>query len=190
MTTAVPPQPIPAAQAQATPTVESPPASRRPERSEGSPGSGGDAPDDLTHPWRPAPRGWYASLAAGVFPPLLLGFVASALANRLAFVGWGAVAALGHALLLRAAWQRGWRVPARAALTLAWAALTLLSFASLVARHGEILDLGYRALLWPVYQPVLTAPRAWSSAAALLAAAAAAVTLLARSRARGGGARP
>lgn len=140
--------------------------------------------------WSPAPRGWYASLAAGVFPPLLLGFVASALANRLAFAGWGAVAALGHALLLRAAWRRGWSVPARAALTLAWAALTLLSFASLVARHGEILDLGYRALLWPVYQPLLTTPRAWSSGAALFAAAAAGATLLARSRARRRGARP
>jgi len=160
-----------------------------PERSEGSPGSGGDASPDLARPWTPAPRGWYPALAAGVFPPLLLGFVASALANRLAFVGWGAVAALGHALLLRAAWQRGWRAPARAALTLAWAALTLVSFASLVARHGEILDLGYRALLWPVYQPLLTAPRSWSSAAALLAAVSAACALLARRRAPRAGAR-
>jgi hypothetical protein len=139
-----------------------------------------------THPWAPAPRGWYAALAAGVFPPLLLGFVASVLANRLAFVGWGAVAALGHALLLRAAWGRGWSVPARAALGLAWAALALVAVAALVARHGEALDLGYRALLWPLHHPALAAPPAWQSAAALLAAAAAAFTLLARRR----GARP
>ena len=141
-------------------------------------------------PWSAAPRGWYASLAAGVFPPLLLGFVASVLANRLAFVGWGAVAALGHALLLRAAWGRGWSVPARAALGLGWAALALVSFASLVARHGETLDLGYRALLWPLHHPALAAPPAWQYGAALLAASAAALTLLARRRGSRPKARP
>jgi hypothetical protein len=123
-------------------------------------------------------------VAAGVFPPLLLGFAASALANRLAFAGWGMVAALGHALLLRAAWGRGWSAAARGAVVLAWAALTLVSFASLVARHGESLDLGYRALLWPVYTPLLTAPPTWTTAAAVLGALAAASALLARRRAR------
>jgi hypothetical protein len=132
--------------------------------------------------WQPAPRGWYAAVLAGALPPLLLGFVASALANRTAFAGWALVAALGHTLLLRAAWGRGWRALSRVALTLAWAALALLSFAGLVDRHGEILDLGYRALLWPVHTPLLVRPGTWLLAAALLAASALAGAMLARRR--------
>jgi hypothetical protein len=132
--------------------------------------------------WQPAPRGWYAAVFAGALPPLLLGFVASALANRTAFAGWALVTALGHALLLRAGWGRGWSVPARAALILGWAALALLSFAGLVDRHGEILDLGYRALLWPVHTTLLTRPGTWAATAALLAVLALASTLLARQK--------
>ena len=127
----------------------------------------------------PAPRGWHLALAAGVYPPLLLGFLASALANRLAFVGWGAVAAMGHAALLRAAWGRGWSAAARAALTLAWAALAALALAGLVERHHEILDLGYRAVLWAVYAPALTRAATWQLAAGALAAAALAAAGLA-----------
>ena len=132
-----------------------------------------------------APRGWRAALAAGVYPPLLLGFLASALANRLAFAGWGLVAAVGHAALLRAAWSRGWSVAARAALTLAWAAVATFSFAGLVERHGEILDLGYRALMWPVYLEALTRPATWhgvAAAGAVLAALAGVVVVRRRGR--------
>ena len=134
-------------------------------------------------PWEPAPRGWYLAVVAGSLPLLVLGMVASALADRLAFAGWAIVAGVGHALLLRAAWSRGWGASARLALALGWAALALFVFAALVARHGEILDLGYRALLWPVYTPVLTRPGTSVAAGVTLAvgsAAAAGRALLAR----------
>ena len=133
-----------------------------------------------------APRGWYLALAAGVFPPLLLGFVASALANRLAFAGWGIVGAVGHTALLRAAWQRGWAAAGRGALTAAWAALATVSFAGLVARHQEILDLGYRAVWWPVYAEPLTRPATWYAVAAALAAGATAAAALGWRRRRQG----
>jgi hypothetical protein len=139
--------------------------------------AGGDAVPDA-----PAPRGWRAAVAAGVFPPLVLGFLASALANRLAFAGWGLVAAIGHLALLRAAWSRGWSASARAALALAWAAVAVASFASLVTRHGEVFDLGYRAVLWPVYTATLTRPQTWWLLASALAAGAAAAALAARRR--------
>jgi len=138
--------------------------------------------------WTPAPRGWYVALAAGSLPAFVLGMVASALADRLVFAGWGMVAGFGHALLLRAAWQRGWSVAGRAALVLAWGALSLLSFATLVVRHGEILDLGYRAVLWPIYVPALTRPATARLLAAMLGAAAAVAAW--RARAGRGMARP
>lgn len=122
--------------------------------------------------WAPAPRGWYPSLLAGALPAFVLGMVASALADRLAFAGWALVAGFGYALLLRAAWSRGWSAAGRAALVLGWSALAVLAFATLVERHREILDLGYRALLWPIYSSLLTRPSTWRFAAALLAAGA------------------
>jgi len=142
------------------------------------------APHVADPKWTPAPRGWYVSMLAGMLPLFALGMVASALADRLAFAGWAIVAGFGHALLLRAAWARGWSAAARAALVLGWAALALLSFATLVARHREVLDLGYRALLWPVYAPVLTKPVAARVAAAMLALAAIASLVIARMRRR------
>ena len=136
--------------------------------------------------WARAPLGWYASLLAVTLPLFALGMVASALADRLVFAGWAIGAGTGSALLLRAAWVRGWNAPARAALVLGWAALALLAFAALVVRHGEVLDLGYRALLWPIYSPLLTKPLAADVAAAVLALAAIACLVHARSRRRAG----
>jgi len=138
--------------------------------------------------WARAPRGWYASLLACTLPLFALGMVASALADRLVFAGWAIVAGAGSALLLRAAWMRRWSVPVRAALVLGWAALALLAFAALVVRYGEVLDLGYRALLWPIYSPVLTKPLAAPVAAALLALAAIVWLVLGRLRRRVGAA--
>jgi hypothetical protein len=141
-----------------------------------------EAPPIAIAAWEPAPRGWYVAVTAGSLPLLVLGMAASALADRLDFAGWAIVAGAGHALLLRAAWQRGWSALARTALTLGWAALALISFATLVARHQEILDLGYRAVLWPVYASSLTSPVTWNVLAALLGAVAVAAALLARRR--------
>jgi hypothetical protein len=134
----------------------------------------------------PAPRGWYAAAAAGSLPLFVLGMVSSALADRLAFAGWGIVAGAGHTLLLRAAWQRGWSVPSRTALALGWGALALVSLAGLVERHRRILDVGYRAVLWPLYAPALTRPSTWELAAAALVVAALVAVALGR-RARGKG---
>jgi hypothetical protein len=116
-----------------------------------------------------APRGWYASLLVGALPAFVLGMAASALADRLAFAGWALVAGFGYALLLRAAWARGWSPAGRASLVLGWSALAMLAFATLVERHQEILDLGYRALLWPIHSPLLTRPAAPRLMAAVLA---------------------
>jgi hypothetical protein len=138
--------------------------------------------------WSPAPRGWYASLLAGSLPLFALGMLASALADRLDFAGWAIVAGAGHALLLRAAWVRGWSVPARTALVLGWSALALVAFATLVARHQEVLDLGYRALLWPVYLPLLTRPLTVRVVAGALMLSALAALVFARATRRAGGA--
>jgi hypothetical protein len=145
-----------------------------------------DAPPIATAAWDPAPRGWYAAVTAGSLPLLALGMGASALADRLDFAGWAIVAGAGHALLLRATWQRGWSTLARAAVALGWASLALLSFATLVARHAEILDLGYRAVLWPVYAPALTRAPTWTVLATMLGLGAVVAAVVARRR---GGAR-
>ena len=101
---------------------------------------------------------WYSSLLAGVLPCLVLGFPASAAANRLVFVAWGVASAAAYAGLLRYGWQAAWRRSALAAAMLAILAAGSGSFAFLVARHREILDLGFRALLPAFYHPVLTRP--------------------------------
>jgi len=148
----------------------------------------GDVASDAAGGWEAAPRGWYASLLAGALPLFSLGMLASALVDRLDFAGWAIVAGAGHALLLRAAWVREWSVPARTALVLGWAALALLAFAPLVERHQEVLDLGYRALLWPLYTSLLTRPLTAQVGAAALALAAVAVLVVARIQRRGGAA--
>lgn len=89
----------------------------------------------------PAPPGWYAWLLAGVTPILLLGFLASAVADRLAFLAWALLAAFAYALTLKRAFGRR-RVPAVVVLALGWGA-----FALLAARHREALALGIAALL-------------------------------------------
>jgi hypothetical protein len=155
----------------------------------GTPGEPGGQPANPAAPvsavQRPAaPRGWYLALAAGVFPPMVLGFVASGLANRLAFAGWGIVAAVGHAALLRLAWQRGWSVPGRAALALFWAAAALLVFGDMVSTHGEILDLGYRAVLWEVYSAPLAQPFVWRLVSGVGFGAAVVAAVVARRRTR------
>ncbi|HEV8241236.1 MAG TPA: hypothetical protein VGS57_17865 [Thermoanaerobaculia bacterium] len=123
-------------------------------------------------------------MLAATLPLFALGLLASALADRLVFAGWALVAGAGSALLLRAAWVRGWSAPARAALVLGWAALALLAFSALVTRHGEVLDLGFRALLFPIYSPLLTKPLAARVGAGALALAAVASLVFARARRR------
>jgi hypothetical protein len=110
---------------------------------------------------------WYGGLLAGLLPILLLGFLYSALADRIVFAGWALLFAALWVVLLRYGMGAGWPAPRL------WGAMALLlaaacaAFAALEKEHGEILDLGFRAVLPGIYHPNATAPRtAWGIAAA------------------------
>jgi hypothetical protein len=131
-----------------------------------------------------APLSWYAALLAGVLPVLIVGFLASALANRVVFVGWGVVLALAWTLLLRFGMERGWGawlLTARLLLVLGVGAAWL---SRLVGRHHEELDLGFRAVFPGLYRPDLTDPRSTAGAAVVLGALGAAAIVAARLRPR------
>jgi hypothetical protein len=110
---------------------------------------------------------WYGGLLAGLLPILLLGFLYSALADRIVFVGWALVFATLWVLLLRHGMGAEWPAPRLfGAMTLLLAA-AFAAFAALEKEHGEILDLGFRAVFPGLYHPNATAPRtAWGIAAA------------------------
>ncbi len=127
---------------------------------------------------------WHCSLLVGVLPFLVLGFTASALANQLVFVAWGVAAAAVHAGLVRHGWRAGWRRAVLAAAVLATLAAGAGTFALLVARHREILDLGFRALLPALYHPALTRPALGYALALALALTAASLFLVSRIRGR------
>ena len=112
---------------------------------------------------------WYASLLAGLLPILLLGFLYSALADRLVFVGWALALAAAWVLLLRHGFQAGWSTSRRTGAMALLAALGLAGFAALEAEHHEILDLGFRAVLPAVYHPAATRPGSAGVAAGALA---------------------
>lgn len=122
---------------------------------------------------------WRGALFATLAPLLVLGFGASALANRLAFAGWAvAVAALVPVVLRRSFEDRraSRRRIAGAALVASGAAL--VPFGLLVARHREVLDLGWRAVLPALHAPVATAPAGWYGLAAVAALAGMALRLV------------
>lgn len=121
-----------------------------------------------SHPLLP----WYAALLGGILPVLLLGFLYSALADRLEFAGWALLLAAFYTAALRQGMQAGWPAPRLAgALALLLAAGTA-AFAGIERTHQEILDLGYRAVLpEEIYFPAATSPRAAAAAAGALAAA-------------------
>lgn len=115
---------------------------------------------------------WHLPLLAGLLPVLLGGFAASALANRTAFAGWAVGCGVVYTVALRVGLGRGWDRRLRAAVLLAVLAGSFAAFAGLVDRHQEILDLGYRAVLWSVYAVAATDPPTYGVLAALLALAA------------------
>ncbi len=125
---------------------------------------------------------WYAPLLGGLVPILLLGFLASAVADRLAFAGWAlALAFLWTVLLhrgLQAGWSRARRLGGLALLT----AGGLTAFAALEARHGAALDLGLRAVFPAIHHPALARPATALVLAAPVAAAGAAGLLRSRVR--------
>lgn len=130
-----------------------------------------------------SPRGWYAGLLGGLLPILLLGFLYSALADRLAFAGWALALASAWVLLLRHSFQAGWSRARRAGAMALLAALGLSGFAALEAEHHEILDLGFRAVLPALYHPVATRPASAGFAAAVFALIGAAALVASRRRA-------
>lgn len=126
----------------------------------------------------PPVAAWRGALFATLAPLLVVGFGASALANRLAFAGWGlAAAALVTPWLRRAFEDRKASGPRIAAAALLGAGAALVPFALLVARYREVLDLGWRAVLPGLYTPAVTAPGAWYGLAGVLAVAGVALGL-------------
>jgi hypothetical protein len=119
---------------------------------------------------------WRLALFAAVLPPLLLGFLASALANRLVFAGWAIAAAALTAWAVRSGFEARsrWTRPGAAALAAALSAYApaLALFGWLAGRHREVLDLGGQAVLGGWHRPAAAAPVTWYAlAAAALAAA-------------------
>lgn len=112
---------------------------------------------------------WYAPLLAGLLPVLILGFVASGLANRLAFAGWALVMAVAYTSLLRITLDLGWAGRLVAGAALLTQGIGFVAFAALVERHQEILDLGFRAVLPTLHHPLLTRPSTYLGLAGALA---------------------
>jgi hypothetical protein len=129
---------------------------------------------------------WYAPLLGGLLPVLLLGFGYSALADRLVFVYWALALGSAWVVLLRHGVGAGWEAPRRAGALALLLALGFGGFAALAKRHGEDLDLGFRAVLPGLYHPVATRPGTFAALAAALALAGVAgfATLWLRRRAR------
>jgi hypothetical protein len=123
-------------------------------------------------------RSWYAGLLAGLLPIFLLGFLYSALADRLAFAGWALALAAAWVLLLRHTFTAGWSPARRTGAMALLGALGLGGFAALEAEHHEILDLGFRAVLPAVYHPAATRPQTAGVLAGVLALAGGAALLL------------
>jgi len=122
----------------------------------------------LPHP----PRRWYGALLGGILPVLLLGFLYSALADRLDFAGWALLLAAFYTAALRQGMQAGWPAPRLAGALALLLAAGAAAFAWIERTHHEILDLGYRAVLPEgVYLAVATNPCGAAVAATALGAA-------------------
>ena len=121
---------------------------------------------------------WYITLLIGVLPVLLLGFLASGFADRPVFVLWALTLAAVYALLLRrgfAAGWGGWVTAGRCLLLLAFGAA---AWGRLVARYGEELALGLRAVLAEPRFEALAHPQSALGAVTALAVAGALAILI------------
>lgn len=112
---------------------------------------------------------WYLPLLAGLLPVLVGGFVASAVANRVAFAVWAVAVGAAYTALLRIGIERGWEWHARAAAMTGLLAVAFAAFAGLVGRHREIFELGWRAVFGVEWAVVATRPGTWLGMAGLLA---------------------
>ncbi|HYG65734.1 MAG TPA: hypothetical protein VEL74_24330 [Thermoanaerobaculia bacterium] len=112
---------------------------------------------------------WYAGLLGGLLPILLLGFLYSALADRLEFVGWALGLGVVWVIALRHGLGAGWPRPRLWGTLALLLALGLGGFSAIERRHHEILDLGFRAVFPNAYHPVATRPGTAAALAGLLA---------------------
>lgn len=142
-----------------------------------------------TGPDRALARAWYGGLLGGLLPVLLLGFLYSALADRTVFALWALVVATAWVVVLRQGLERSLPRGRRLAALAFVLAASFAWFAWLETAHQEILDLGFRAVLYGVYHPYATAPKtAWILSGLFLVAAIVSATFpLSRSRERGPG---
>lgn len=125
-------------------------------------------------------RSWYAGLLGGLLPILLLGFLFSAIADRLLFVYWALALGVLWVALLRHGFAAGWPGRRLAGAMALLGGIGLAGFAAIEARHHEILDLGFRAVLPGLYHPIATRPATAAAAAAVLALAGMVALLLPR----------
>lgn len=123
----------------------------------------------------------------GALPVLLLGFGASALANKVVFALWAVAVSTAWALVLRwgvnGRWG-GWIVAGRLLLLLAVAAS---AWGRLVTQHGEELDLAFKALAPGLYHPALAQPQSGYAATIALGVAGALAIVVGHGVSRFGG---
>jgi hypothetical protein len=130
---------------------------------------------------------WYTTLLGGLVPILVLGFLYSALADRLAFVYWALALAAAWVVVLRHGLGAGWPGARLAGALGLLLAAGLGGFAAIEKEHHEILDLGFRAVFPGAYHPLATQPAtaaALAGLAALVGAAALLTHLVWKRRAR------
>jgi hypothetical protein len=130
---------------------------------------------------------WYGGLLGGILPILLLGFLYSALADRLVFVGWALALAAVYTIVLRQGLAWGWRAPVLAGLLGLLLAGGFGWLAGIESAHHEILDLGFRAVFPGFYHPLATRPASAAALAGGLAIAGVASLALAAWPRRSGG---
>jgi hypothetical protein len=111
---------------------------------------------------------WYAAVVGGSLPVLVVGFLTSALANRLVFVGWAIAVAALYVALLRWGIGAGWPAALLTGRLLLLLGGGLAVYARLVARHFDEFDLAFRAFLPALYHPLATQPRTSLGAALAL----------------------
>ena len=85
---------------------------------------------------------WSRSFLPVAAPILVVGFLASAVADRWIFAAWAWLAALSYGLALR------WELPRQRVAVARWVAIvSLAGFAWLAVRHAPALELGVAAFL-------------------------------------------